>query len=76
MNTEKKIDARKKTPDQNKLRKPASKAPSKTKSATAGLSHHPDDNVDQDDQCITPAHAESAGLNSGAPCDDGRAGGK
>lgn len=37
-----------------------------------GLSEQSDKNVDQDGHCITPAHAESATLNSGAPCDDGR----
>lgn len=39
-----------------------------------GLHDLPNDNVDQDGHCITPAHAESAGTNTGAPCDDGRDG--
>jgi|GEM_PF-4104575 len=38
------------------------------------MSDHPDENVDQDGHCITPAYAESTTLNSGEPCDDGRAG--
>lgn len=41
-----------------------------------GLSARPDDNVDQDGHCITPAYGEAVGPNSGAPCDDGRDGGK
>jgi hypothetical protein len=44
--------------------------------ATApGLHDLPNDNVDQDGHCVTPAHAESVGTNTGAPCDDGRNGG-
>ena len=38
------------------------------------MSEEPDDNVDQDGHCITPAYAESTTLNSGGACDDGRKG--
>ena len=40
------------------------------------ITDRPDENVDQDGHCITPAYAEAVGPNTGEPCDDGRAGGK
>lgn len=32
----------------------------------------PNANVDSDEHCILPAHPESARLDTGEPCDDGR----
>lgn len=48
----------------------------KTGQPDPGLKARPDDNVDQDGHCVTPAYAEAVGPNSGAPCADGRDGGK
>ena len=42
----------------------------------AGIAQRPDENVDQDGNCISPAYGESVGPNTGEPCDDGRAGGR
>ena len=36
------------------------------------LSENPDENVGDDGDCMLPPHAESARMNTGAPCDDGR----
>jgi hypothetical protein len=65
------------TPSKNSPAQPANaEQQQESKQPDPGLKARPDDNVDQDGHCVTPAYAEAAGPNSGAPCADGRDGGK